>query len=189
MILSKLIPNGQFNNAFEIEESSELKLASMEQSHSDIFIEVDKPGVYQADALITKQKNLVLAVKTADCMPILISDSEKVGVVHIGWRGLENKIFYKTIANFDITNLKVSIGPHAQKCCYEIKEDLEVKLSKHCFKQKNKIYLDLTKDIKEFCKSQKIDLEINDECTIENEKYNSFRRNKTIKRQLSKVWI
>ncbi len=86
MIHSKLIPNGQFNNASDIDKISGLKIALMEQSHSDIFLEVDKPGIYKADALITNKKNLRLAVKTADCMPVLISDSKKVGVIHIGWK-------------------------------------------------------------------------------------------------------
>jgi len=189
MILSKLISNGQFNNAFDIEESIGLKYASMEQSHSDTFLEVNKPGIYKADALVTKQKKLILVVKTADCMPILLYDGEQAGVVHIGWKGLENKIFQKTISNFDLTKLKVSIGPHARKCCYEVKEDLEKKFSQHCFKENNKIYLDLTKEIQEFCESKKIDLELNEVCTIENKKYNSYRRDRTTKRQMSKVWI
>ena len=63
MIHSKLIPNGQFNNAFDIKENTDLQIASMEQSHSDVFLEVDKPGVYKADALFTKHKNIALIVK------------------------------------------------------------------------------------------------------------------------------
>ncbi len=189
MIHSKLIPNGQFNNAFDIKENTDLQIASMEQSHSDVFLEVDKPGVYKADALFTKHKNIALIVKTADCMPVLISDKQKVGVVHIGWKGLENKIFNKIISNFDLSKLKVSIGPYAQKCCYEVKEDLESKFSEHCLKVENKIYLDLSMEIKEFCQFNKIELEVSDICTVENEKYNSYRRDKTKNRQLSKVWI
>jgi hypothetical protein len=189
MIHSKLISNGQFNDAFDLEHTKGFEVASMEQSHSDVFLEVDKPGVYQADALITKQKNLMLVVKTADCMPVLITDGEKVGVVHIGWRGLENKIFYKAISKFNTSNIKVSIGPHAQKCCYEVKEDLEIKFSKHCLKEENKIYLDLTKEIKDYCDTNSIELEYFVECTIENKKYNSYRRDKTNKRQMSSIWI
>jgi len=189
MIHSKLISKGQFNDAFDLVETKGFEVASMEQSHSDVFLEVDKPGVYKADALITKQKNLMLVVKTADCMPVLITDGEKVGVVHIGWKGLENKIFYKTISKFDISKLKVSIGPHARKCCYEVKEDLEMKFSGHCLKEENKIYLDLTKEIKDYCVTNSIELELIAECTIENEKYNSYRRDKTNKRQSSSAWI
>ena len=189
MINSRLISNGRFNDAFDLDIPRRIQVASMEQSHSDIFLEVDKPGKYKADALITKKKNLALVVKTADCMPVLISDGLKIGAVHIGWKGLENSIFYKTISKFNLSKLKVSIGPHARKCCYEVKEDLELKFSEHCLKEENKIYLDLTKEIKEYCETNNIELEMIFECTIENKKYNSYRRDKTNKRQLSSTWI
>ena len=56
-------------------------------------------------------------------------------------------------------------------------------------KEENKIYLDLTKEIKEYCETNSIELEMIVECTIENKKYNSYRRDKTNKRQLSSTWI
>ena len=192
MIQSQLIPNAQFNEALNSENSGDndsLDMCFMDQSHSDIFIEVNKPGKYKADALVTKNKNLPLVVLTADCMPVLISDDEKIGVIHIGWKGLENNIFYKTISSFNLQKLKVSIGPHAQKCCYEVKEDLEVKFKEHCLRIENKIYLDLSKEIKAFCLENKIEIEVSNICTIENQKYNSYRRNKTQNRQRSFLWI
>ena len=192
MIQSQLIPNAQFNEALNSENSGDndsLDMCFMDQSHSDIFIEVNKPGKYIADALVTKNKNLPLVVLTADCMPVLISDDEKIGVIHIGWKGLENNIFYKTISSFNLQNLKVSIGPHAQKCCYEVKEDLESKFSEYCLRVGNKIYLDLSKEIKEFCLENNIGIEVSNICTIENQKYNSYRRNKTENRQSSFLWI
>lgn len=189
MIHSKLIPNAQFNDSNDSENSNDLEIASMEQSHSDVSIEVDTTGTYKADGLITNKKKLALVVKTADCMPVIITDEKKIGIVHIGWKGLENKIFHKTILNFNLSKLKVSIGPHAQKCCYEVKEDLKLKFSKYCINVGDKIYLDLSMEIKEFCTKNNIDIEISKICTIENEKYNSYRRDKTKNRQRSIVWI
>ena len=189
MIHSKLISNVQFNNSGDSENSYDLKIALMEQSHSDISIEVDTAGKYKADGLITNKKNLGLVVQTADCMPVIFSDDNKIGVLHIGWKGLENKIFHKTIPKFNLSKLKVSIGPHAQKCCYEVKEDLELKLNNYCVRKGKKIYLDLSMEIKEFCLKKNIDLEVSEICTIENEKYNSYRRDKTKSRQWSLVWI
>ncbi len=192
MTQSQLIPKGKFNAALNSEKLTDingLDICLMDQSHSDIFIEVKKPGTYKADALITKKKKLALVVLTADCMPVLVSDGEKIGVIHIGWKGIENRIFYKTISNFNLKKLKVSIGPHAQKCCYEVKEDLEAKFNEHCSRVGNKIYLDLSNEIKEFCEDNKIRIEVSDICTIENKKYNSYRRNKTEKRQSSFLWI
>tara|TARA_B100002052_G_scaffold165901_1_gene151086 strand:+ start:28 stop:597 length:570 start_codon:yes stop_codon:yes gene_type:complete len=189
MIHSKLIPNAQFNDLDDLENSHDLEIASMEQSHSDVSLEVDNPGIYKTDGLITNKKKLALVVKTADCMPVIVSDENKIGIIHIGWKGLENKIFHKTILNFNLSKLKVSIGPHAQKCCYEVKEDLKLKFSKYCINDGNKTYLDLSMDIKEFCIKKNIDIEISKICTIENKKYNSYRRDKTKNRQRSIVWI
>ncbi len=189
MIHSKIITNAQFNDALNFNKTPGLDLASMDQSHSDIVLEIDKAGTYKSDALITKEKNLILVVKTADCMPVIVTDNEKVGVIHIGWKGLENKIFYKTISNFNLDKLKVSIGPFAKVCCYEVKKDLEVKFNEHCLKHKHKIYLDLSSEIKEFCRTNNIEIEISNVCTVENNKYNSYRRDKTTLRQWSLVWI
>ena len=97
MIHSNLIPNAQFNDSDDLENLDDLEIASMEQSHSDVSLEVDTPGTYKTDGLITKKTKLALVVKTADCMPVIIADENKVGIIHIGWKGLENKIFHKTI--------------------------------------------------------------------------------------------
>ena len=105
MIHSKLISNAQFNDSYDLDNSDDLEIASMEQSHSDVSIEVDTTGTYKADGLITNKKKLALVVKTADCMPVIITDEKKIGIVHIGWKGLENKIFHKTILNFNLSKL------------------------------------------------------------------------------------
>ena len=67
--------------------------------------------------------------------------------------------------------------------------DLEVKFSQHCIKKENKTFLDLSSQIREFCEVNEINLEVIDVCTIENKKYNSYRRDKTKNRQSSKIWI
>ena len=46
---------------------------------------------------VTKPRRQSLVVKTADCMPVIITDEKKIGIVHIGWKGLENKIFHKIL--------------------------------------------------------------------------------------------
>ena len=65
----------------------------LNQIHSNKFIYIDnnykltkKP---KADAVITNQKNLPIAVLTADCVPILIYDNKKriVAAIHAGWKG------------------------------------------------------------------------------------------------------
>lgn len=191
MIYSKLIPNGKFNNSAAFQEPQTSNYALMKQFHSDIVIEVSKPAIYKADGIITEKKSLAVVVQTADCMPVLMYDEKKVGALHIGWKGLENSIFSNSLKHFNLSNLKVSIGPHAQKCCYEVKDDLESKLSlkPYCIYKDKKIFLNLSKAIIDFCIMNNWPIEVSEICTICDEKYNSYRRNQTIARQWSFAWI
>ena len=100
MIHSKLIPNAQFNDSNDSVNSDDFEIASMEQTHSDVSIEVDTPGIYKTDGLMTNKKKLALVVKTADCMPVIITDEKKIGIVHIGWKGLEQRDGWHTFARF-----------------------------------------------------------------------------------------
>ena len=52
MIHSNLIPNAQFNDSDDLENLDDLEIASMEQSHSDVSLEVDTPGTYKSDGLV-----------------------------------------------------------------------------------------------------------------------------------------
>ena len=89
MINSNLIKNVEFLNKYNSKQNLKLgSFAHMNQTHSDIVLEIDKKGTYEADALITKTQNLKLVVKTADCMPVVISDGKKVGVIPVSYTHL-----------------------------------------------------------------------------------------------------
>lgn len=85
-----------------------------------------------ADAVITRQKGLLIGVQVADCVPILLCDPKKqaVGAVHAGWRGTAEAILKKTIHIFcerffcDPANILVAIGPSIRQCCYEVDGDV-----------------------------------------------------------------
>ncbi len=182
--------NVTFQNKYQAKETLySSNVASMIQTHSNNVIEVDKDGTYKADGLITSVENLKLVVNTADCMPVILIDKSKVGAIHIGWKGLENKIFYRALKYFDKNQLKVFIGPYAKYCCYEIQKDLQAKFPKYTMANDNKLYLDLSREIYSYCTENNIQIEISDECTIHNKSYNSYRRDKTSLRQGSFVWI
>lgn len=82
------------------------------------------------DALVTDQPGIMVAVRTADCVPVLVHDPIRrvVAAIHAGWRGAVAGIVPRTIAlmesrfGSDPTNLRVSIGPSAGACCYEVDE-------------------------------------------------------------------
>jgi YfiH family protein len=88
------------------------------------------------DALVTDQPGVMVAVRTADCVPVLVHDPKRrvVAAIHAGWRGAVAGIVPKTMAlmrsrfGSDPAQLHVSIGPSAGACCYEVDEPVLDKL-------------------------------------------------------------
>jgi len=91
-----------------------------------------KPGVLgndqYCDALVSNTPNVLLTVKTADCVPILIGDplTRVFAAVHAGWRGTSSSIIKHAIDKMEREygsnprNLRAAIGPAANACCYEV---------------------------------------------------------------------
>lgn len=95
-----------------------------------------KPGVLgddqYCDALTSNTPNVLLAVKTADCVPVLIADlrTRAFAAVHAGWRGTSASIVRRAIEELERqygsqpSDLRAAIGPAANICCYEIGTDV-----------------------------------------------------------------
>ena len=85
------------------------------------------------DGFITDDKNLMLGIFTADCMPVLFAskDGRVKAASHAGWRGLADGILENTVDAFfqkygiPYNGIEVYIAPHIRKCCYEVSEDFE----------------------------------------------------------------
>ena len=80
-----------------------------------------KPGAdagVEADAAITRVQGVKLAVRTADCIPLVLVADDGIGVVHAGWRGLAAGIVQKTIAELGSVG-QAYVGPHIRAGCYE----------------------------------------------------------------------
>ncbi|QQG41410.1 MAG: peptidoglycan editing factor PgeF [Candidatus Woesebacteria bacterium] len=178
------------------------KIVLMQQIHGNNVVVVDKKDigitVPNCDALITNDPDVTLCVRVADCLPIMISDEKGLGIglIHAGWRGLENGIIEKTINGMKeklkvkSEELKIKIGPHICAKHYEIKNDVSIKFSKYnnaVIEKERKIFLDLG----EVARQQLVRLDVKNEniaidptCTFENKKLSSFRRDHTEKRNL-----
>jgi polyphenol oxidase len=80
------------------------------------------------DSLVTDQPGVMVTVRTADCVPVLVHDPRRrvVAAIHAGWRGAVAEIVPKTLAlmqtrfGSSVADLRVSIGPSAGSCCYEV---------------------------------------------------------------------
>ena len=79
----------------------------------------------EADALVTKKPNIVLAVRTADCVPVLLasSDGSIIGAVHCGWRSAKLDIIEKvanTMKQKGASDVVAVIGPSINQKSYEV---------------------------------------------------------------------
>lgn len=111
----------------------------LKQVHSDRvvkYLKSDKSiNEEEGDAIITNEKNVIIGVFTADCVPIILIDEERevIAAIHSGWRGTMDSITLKTIEKMksefttNASNIKVYIGPHIRRCCYEISKELKEK--------------------------------------------------------------
>lgn len=184
-------------------------IVKMEQVHGNNVVVVDEKDVgktiKECDGLVTNSPNITLRISVADCLPIFLSASggSAIGLVHVGWRGLDNKIIEKTITLMSkklppssegkktkSQGLQIYIGPHICVNHYEIKADVAAKFSAYpkaiTFKgasfKGNRTYLDLAKVAKQQLISLGVsvqNIKIDKDCTFENKKLKSFRRGDT----------
>jgi polyphenol oxidase len=109
-------------------------LVTLRQVHSDLIHRVNLPLEHPVvgDGLVTDAPGLVLAVLTADCLPVILADRERraVGVFHAGWRGTVKRIVEKGVGEMrkhfgsDPRNLTAAIGPGVQGCCYDVGDEV-----------------------------------------------------------------
>ncbi|WP_457622565.1 polyphenol oxidase family protein [Persephonella sp.] len=93
------------------------------QKHTPVITDPENLNI-DADGIFTDKKKLPVGILTADCLAVVISDMEKLVVLHAGWRGLFNGIVENGLDNFsDKRELAVFLSPHAMSCCYQVRED------------------------------------------------------------------
>jgi YfiH family protein len=85
----------------------------------------------EADGMLTDRPGLLLAIATADCVPVLLArqDGREVAALHVGWRGAHAGIVERFAALLrerggDPGKWLAAIGPAAHACCYEVSMEL-----------------------------------------------------------------
>ncbi len=169
----------------------------MNQSHGDgvkvvsEYSDVDP----DADALITQTPGIALAVLVADCIPLLLSSATCVAAVHVGRMGMTNGIIEKTVEIMEelgATGISAQIGPSICGECYEVSPQMYDEVTavfpesatseiSHC--------LDLTRGTLAILRELGVDAQSLGLCTLENEKYFSYRRDKSIGRQAGVITL
>lgn len=134
-------------------EQESWSLISLRQIHSDLIFRVPSQSETEsearsaaqsksitkeplaADGIVTDTPGLLLAIQTADCLPVILVDQKRraVGVFHAGWRGTVSRIVEKGVGEMqkhfasDPRNLIAAIGPGIQKCCYDVGEEVRTR--------------------------------------------------------------
>jgi len=116
-------------------------LATLKQVHSGTCLPArGRVGVLgRGDALIENTPGAVIAVKTADCVPILLVDKRHraVAAVHAGWRGTLARIAAHAVEamrlhfSTELRDLHAAIGPGIGKCCYSVGPEVAELFGEH----------------------------------------------------------
>jgi hypothetical protein len=112
--------------------ADEMNLVAIEQIHSDVVQRITSAAptilLAKGDALLTNVPGMLLAVQTADCVPILLADRKRkaVAAIHSGWRGTLLRIVAKALGRMRMEfgtspkDVIAAIGPSIGRCCYEV---------------------------------------------------------------------
>ena len=94
----------------------------LNQVHGTMVVEALPGPPITADACYTRQRGVVCAVLTADCLPVLLCDraGTTVAAIHAGWRGLRAGILPQTLAALGTADWLAWIGPGISGAAYEV---------------------------------------------------------------------
>ena len=123
-------------------------LGTLKQIHSNTCLPATgRSGVIgEADALLENTPGAVVAVKTADCLPILLIDERlrAVAAVHAGWRGTAAGIARNALEAMreqfgtNPADVHAAIGPGIGECCFEVGPEVAVH-----FGREGRVHIDL----------------------------------------------
>jgi YfiH family protein len=169
------------------------------QEHTNtVFQDQDYVSSQQiGDALFTRQPQISLVIRTADCVPVFLASPNSHGIAHAGWRGTKNGIVQNLVACFDDpSQIRAHIGPAISARHFEIGPDVYDDWSKrepqrfkpHLYPSPNggdRRMLDLRGYIRDLLIDLGVPAEhisISPLCTFEDPDLPSYRRDKTEQR-------
>ena len=112
-------------------------LIALRQFHSNLVVRTVRADAVRscprkADGQITDESGLLLAIQTADCIPVLVADRKRrvVAAFHAGWRGTLKRIVESGVGQMRLEfgsqpeDLIAAIGPGIGLCCYAVGEEV-----------------------------------------------------------------
>lgn len=112
-------------------------MVTLRQIHSSLIRRVTAHDAapearLKADGMMTDEPGLLLAIQTADCIPVLVADTKNraVAAFHAGWRGTLKRIVEAGVGRMRAEfgsqpeELIAAIGPGIGQCCYAVGEEV-----------------------------------------------------------------
>lgn len=194
----------QFNRMLllaQLKQKGAKKLTWLTQIHSTDCHEVNDSVCFEpliGDSLVTQQHGHTLMIMTADCLPIVIGNTEgtEVANLHAGWRGLAEGIVENTLKKMNTKASWAWLGACISQNCFEVGAEVKAEFCKHyavefAFKEAShdKYYADLYAIARYILNQKGIDTVLGgDTCTYQQD-YFSYRRNPNTGRMATFVFI
>ena len=176
----------------------------LNQQHSIEVINLGRENHnLSVDGSYTNKANIVCAVLTADCLPILLcsSDGKEIAVLHAGWRGLLNGIIAKGRRHFRCESREIFawLGPAISQQAFEVGSEVREAFIQHNVRAAEAFHPSKNADhwmmdIYQLARQQLNQLGVNkiyggDFCTYSNqERFYSYRRDGQTSRMASLIW-
>ena len=177
--------------------------AWVKQVHGTAVIEAARAAPdAEADGVVAHDTGMVCAVMTADCLPVLLTDraGKSVGIAHAGWRGLAGGIVENVVLAMDEPprDLIAYVGPGIGARCYEVGEDVRkafvdrdpAAARSFAPRQNGKYLVDLYGLARQRLAAAGVaEVHGGEFCTASEERFFSFRRDRTTGRMASLIWL
>jgi polyphenol oxidase len=143
-----------------------------------------------ADGVITKRTDLCLSVTTADCIPLVLADSQSgyFAAVHVGWRSfiggiVENIFQYAEKFDINLNSTRFFIGPGIGDCCFEVGTEVAILFEDQYVHRRNgSMYVDLRGAVENKIEALGVDkrniYNLSDCTSCKSDLYYSYRRDK-----------
>jgi hypothetical protein len=170
----------------------------MNQVHGNtvVFIDEHTQTPPTADALVTTNPHIALAVMVADCIPLLLANQGSIAAVHVGRKGLLNGVARSALSamrDLDSSPISAIIGPSICGTCYEVSQDIFEEVTSVFPRSKSQtkhggFALDLAAALSYELASDGVRVLDRSSCTVEDRSLYSYRRDGVTGRQVGLIW-
>lgn len=144
-------------------------------------------SIMDTDGFITDERNVPIAILTADCLSIFVYDPKRpaIAILHAGWRSTEQNISQAGLKamqnkfNSQPEDLLVGFGSSIRVCCFQVENDFKSNFAFGLLKREGRVFMDIAL----INQRQLVDCGVKEEnifdpalCTFSNDGFFSFRK-------------